>query len=87
MYEQIDGILACRDLRSVRCATSRSVFGTSTCASVPLLGPSVAQLRPHVPQLGPSRPILSPKTVLWAKLTQAYGQHRSTSLCNFCMLM
>ena len=27
------------------------------------------------------------KTVLCAKLMQAYGQHRSTSLCNFCMLM
>ena len=27
------------------------------------------------------------KTVLGAKLMQAYGQHRSTSLCNFCMLI
>ena len=25
------------------------------------------------------------KTVLWAKLTQAYGQHRSTPIYNFCM--
>ena len=30
MYEQIDGILSCRDLRSVSCARARSVFGTST---------------------------------------------------------
>ena len=27
------------------------------------------------------------KTALCAKLMQAYGQHRSTSLCNSCMLM
>ena len=27
------------------------------------------------------------KTVLCSKLMQAYGQHRSTSLCNFCMLI
>ena len=61
MYEEIDGFSACPDLIPVRCANLRSVFGTSTCASVPLLGPYVAQLKPHVPQLGPSRPILGPK--------------------------
>ena len=27
------------------------------------------------------------KTILCAKLMQAYGQHRSTSLCNFSMLL
>ena len=26
------------------------------------------------------------KTGLWTKLVQAYGQHHSTSLCNFCMV-
>ena len=55
MYWCLDGILTCRDLSCVRCAKVRSVFGTSTCASVPLPGPCVAQLRPSKAYLGHSR--------------------------------
>ena len=58
MYEQIDGILACRDLRPVGCAKVRSVLVPLHGPYVPLLGPYIAQLRPHVPQLGPHVPHL-----------------------------
>ena len=55
MYWCLDGILTCRDLICVRCANFRSVLGTSTCASVPLPGPYVAQLMLSKAYLGHSR--------------------------------
>ena len=58
------------------------VYNTALCTST--WGPQppwALQLGPYVPQLGPHVPPHGS-----SKLMQAYGQHRSTSLCNFCMV-
>ena len=68
----------------------QSRFGTPEDAQKPsrhaLCTPHGAFRPAYVPVLG--RMYLNMgmlKTFLWAKLMQAYGQYRSTSLYNFCM--